>query len=213
MGCASTLALPKGKPDERDHAFPPSRRRRACRHVPGITGLADAPLPTKAERAVHERALTLDTHLDTPASLVLPGWSITQRHSVRDDYTQVDVPRMIAGGLDGGFWAIYTPQGPLDPASTRAARDYAFARAVAIHAMVAAHPRPLPWPTRRPTPRRLPRAGAGWSICPSRTPGRWAMTQPCSRRSMRWACGFPALPISAPTSLPTAAPMRPSGMA
>ena len=102
--------------------------------------LADVPLPTKAERAVHERALTLDTHLDTPASLVLPGWSITQRHSVRDDYTQVDVPRMIAGGLDGGFWAIYTPQGPLDPASTRAARDYAFARAVAIHAMVAAHP-------------------------------------------------------------------------
>ncbi|NKJ41954.1 membrane dipeptidase [Novosphingobium sp. SG720] len=102
--------------------------------------LADAPLPTKAERAVHERALTLDTHLDTPASLVLPGWSITERHSVAADRTQVDVPRMVAGGLDGGFWAIYTPQGPLDPASTRAARDYAFRRAVAIHAMVAAHP-------------------------------------------------------------------------
>lgn len=102
--------------------------------------MADAPVPTKAERALHERLLTLDTHLDTPASLVLPGWSIVQRHSAADDYTQVDVPRMVAGGLDGGFWAIYTPQGPLDPASTRAARDYALRRAVAIHAMVAANP-------------------------------------------------------------------------
>ncbi len=105
-----------------------------------LPALADAPVPTKAERALHERLLTLDTHLDTPASLVLPGWSIMQRHSAADDYTQVDVPRMVAGGLDGGFWAIYTPQGPLDPASTRAARDFALRRAVAIHAMVAANP-------------------------------------------------------------------------
>lgn len=103
--------------------------------------LADAPVPTKAERALHERLLTLDTHLDTPASLVLPGWSIMARHRVAEDRTQVDVPRMVTGGLDGGFWAIYTPQGPLDPASMRAARDYALRRAVAIHAMVAANPR------------------------------------------------------------------------
>lgn len=102
--------------------------------------LAEAPVPTRAEQALHQGLLTLDTHLDTPASLVLPGWSITARHRVADDHTQVDLPRMIDGGLDGGFWAIYTPQGPLDPASTRAARDFALRRAVAIHAMVAAHP-------------------------------------------------------------------------
>ncbi|HIQ19474.1 MAG TPA: membrane dipeptidase [Novosphingobium capsulatum] len=99
------------------------------------------PEPTKAEQALHQHLLTLDTHLDTPASLVLPGWSIMAHHAVRDDGTQVDVPRMEQGGLDGGFWAIYTPQGPLDPVHTRAARDYAFARAVAIHDMVAANPK------------------------------------------------------------------------
>lgn len=90
--------------------------------------------------ALQQRLLTLDTHLDTPASLVLPGWTIMDAHTVAQDYTQVDLPRMKQGGLDGGFWAIYTPQGPLDAESTRKARDFAFLRASAIREMVAAHP-------------------------------------------------------------------------
>ncbi|MBU6394472.1 MAG: dipeptidase [Sphingomonadales bacterium] len=90
--------------------------------------------------ALQQRLLTLDTHLDTPASLAFPGWSIMDAHTVAQDYTQVDLPRMKQGGLDGGFWAIYTPQGPLDAESTRKARDFAFLRASAIREMVAAHP-------------------------------------------------------------------------
>lgn len=90
--------------------------------------------------ALQQRLLTLDTHLDTPASLAFPGWSIMDAHTVAQDYTQVDLPRMKLGGLDGGFWAIYTPQGPLDPEATRKARDFAFLRASAIREMVAAHP-------------------------------------------------------------------------
>jgi membrane dipeptidase len=90
--------------------------------------------------ALQQRLLTLDTHLDTPASLALPGWSIMDAHTVAQDYTQVDLPRMKQGGLDGGFWAIYTPQGPLDGESTRKARDFALMRGVAIREMVAAHP-------------------------------------------------------------------------
>ncbi len=35
-----------------------------------------------------------------------------QRHTA--PLSQVDYPRMVEGGLDGGFWAIYTAQGPLD---------------------------------------------------------------------------------------------------
>lgn len=42
-----------------------------------------APEVTKAVRQIHDRILTLDTHLDTPASLALPGWSITERHVLR----------------------------------------------------------------------------------------------------------------------------------
>ena len=90
--------------------------------------------------ALQQRLLTLDSHLDTPASLALAGWSIMDAHTVQGDYTQVDLPRMKRGGLDGGFWAIYTAQGPLDAESTRKARDFALMRAAAIREMVAAHP-------------------------------------------------------------------------
>lgn len=109
----------------------------AVRSLPGPV----VPRVDPAAAALHARLLTLDSHLDAPASLANPGWSIAQAHDVRVDFTQVDLPRMKAGNLSGGFWAIYTPQGPLDPASTRAARDFAFNRAVQIHAMVAANPR------------------------------------------------------------------------
>ncbi len=91
-------------------------------------------------RAIHERLLTLDTHLDTPSSLRRPGWSILDRHDVKEDFTQVDLPRMVEGGLDGGFWVIYTPQGPRTPAGHAAARDTALQIALRIHKMVAANP-------------------------------------------------------------------------
>ncbi|MCP5410961.1 MAG: membrane dipeptidase [Alphaproteobacteria bacterium] len=90
--------------------------------------------------ALHQRLICLDTHLDTPASLARPGWDIMQRHSMDSDMTQVDVPRMREGGLDGGFWAIYTPQGPLTPQAKMAARNAALLRAAEIREMVAAHP-------------------------------------------------------------------------
>jgi membrane dipeptidase len=48
---------------------------------------------------------------------------------------------MVEGGLDGGFFAIYTPQGPLTPEGMAAARDAALLRAVEIRELVAAHPR------------------------------------------------------------------------
>jgi membrane dipeptidase len=98
------------------------------------------PLPAKAQTVLHQRLLCLDTHLDTPASLARPGWDMMKRHSRDQDLTQVDYPRMLSGGLDGGFFAIYTPQGPLDAAGMLAARDAAFQRAMEIREMVAAHP-------------------------------------------------------------------------
>jgi membrane dipeptidase len=101
---------------------------------------ADGPVVTPAARALHESLLTLDTHLDTPANLGLPGWDILRRQDVMRDGSQIDVPRMIEGGLDGGFWVVYTPQGPRTPQGLRSARDAAFARAVAIREMVAASP-------------------------------------------------------------------------
>src|SRR5690242_19953243 len=88
-------------------------------------------------RALHDRLLCLDTHLDTPMNFARPGWDMMKRHSYEADFSQVDYPRMIEGGLDGGFFAIYTPQGPLTPEGMMAARDYALVRAAAIREMVA----------------------------------------------------------------------------
>lgn len=96
---------------------------------------------SKAAARLHERLITLDSHLDTPASLDQPGWSIDQEHDVHSDFTQVDLPRMKKGGLDGGFWAIYTSQGPLTAQGFRHARDFAVMRGLSIREMVAADPR------------------------------------------------------------------------
>src|SRR5271154_4884573 len=85
--------------------------------------------PALAKPSLHQRLICLDTHLDTPASLARPGWDIMQKHSWTEDFTQVDYPRMVEGGLDGGFFAIYTPQGPLTPEGKMAARDAALLRA------------------------------------------------------------------------------------
>src|SRR5579859_6604306 len=102
----------------------------------GLSLAASLPGKTQPAAALHQRLICLDTHLDTPASLARPGWDIMRRHSRDEDFTQVDYPRMVEGGLDGGFFAIYTPQGPLDPAGMLAARDYALVRAAAIREMV-----------------------------------------------------------------------------
>lgn len=91
--------------------------------------------------AIHQRFLILDTHLDTPAFLdTAHGYDIMARHDVDRDGTQVDYPRMVEGGLDGGFWAIYMGQGPLTPEGFQTVRDTALIRAMSIRSMVAAHP-------------------------------------------------------------------------
>lgn len=96
--------------------------------------------PSAEVMAFQREMITLDTHLDTPESIDRPGWSIMDRHDMREDYTQVDLPRMKDGELDGGFWAIYTPQGPLGEEHYAKVRDFAVLRGLSIRLMVAANP-------------------------------------------------------------------------
>jgi membrane dipeptidase len=93
-----------------------------------------------SDRLLHEQMLTLDTHLDTPALFERPGWNFDEWHEVDWDGSQVDIPRMEAGGLDGGFFVIYTAQGPLTPQGFADARNAALSRAAAIQRVVAANP-------------------------------------------------------------------------
>lgn len=110
-----------------------------------LLGLAIA-LPAHAQtegdvmsraRTIHERAIVLDSHLDTPMLFAQPDWNILDRHGVVEDLSQVDLPRMREGGLDGGFWVIYTTQGARTPEANLIARDAGLLRLVQIREMVA----------------------------------------------------------------------------
>jgi membrane dipeptidase len=102
------------------------------------TAAAAAPAGVSPEAmAIHQSMLVLDTHLDTPANFARPGWDMMARHDVKADGSQVDYPRMVEGGLDGGFFAVYTPAMPRTPEGRIASRDAAILRATQIHEMVA----------------------------------------------------------------------------
>ena len=85
------------------------------------------------DRLAHERIIVIDTHLDIPDRWDAPGWDFAERHRYEWDRSQVDLPRMEEGGLDGGFLVVYTSQGDLTPEGYRQARDAALVRAAAIH--------------------------------------------------------------------------------
>lgn len=91
-------------------------------------------------RALHARILTLDSHLDTPANFGQPGWDILERHDTAKGGSQVDYPRLVEGGLDGGLWVIYTPQRGRTEKDDIEARDHGLKRLSEIREMVTAHP-------------------------------------------------------------------------
>lgn len=112
-----------------------------------------------ADRLRHEQMLVLDTHLDTPEVFEHPGWRFDAWHDRDFDKSQVDLPRMEAGGLDGGFFVIYTGQGPLTPEGYANARDAALLRAVAIQRVVAQNEGKLAFATTADDAARLQREG------------------------------------------------------
>ena len=98
-----------------------------------------APGHAADSRVIHGQILTLDTHLDTPINFGRPGWDVMDEHSVASDSSQVDYPRMVKGGLQGGFFAIFIPQGPRTPEGYAAARAAGLKREAEIRDMVARH--------------------------------------------------------------------------
>ncbi len=96
--------------------------------------LEDAALEAKA-RAIHERVMTLDTHVDIPLDYATHGTD-------PGGFTkgQVDLPKMRAGGLDAAFFIVYTPQGPLTDEGYAKAHEIAATRLAAIHRFTTAYP-------------------------------------------------------------------------
>ncbi|PZQ24154.1 MAG: peptidase M19 [Sphingopyxis macrogoltabida] len=115
--------------------------------------------PPVATAPLHSRMLVLDTHLDTPLHFERQGWHFADRHDPATDLVQLDIPRMRDGDLDGGFFAIYTEQGPLTAAGYAAALAHAQRRSDLIDRMVEQNGAVIGAARTADDARRLTRAG------------------------------------------------------
>ena len=87
----------------------------------------DAELIARA-RGIHERVITLDTHADINTT----NFTATRNYT-QDLDTQVNLPKMEAGGLDVAWFIVYTGQGALDDEGYAAAYANAIDKFDAIH--------------------------------------------------------------------------------
>jgi membrane dipeptidase len=112
--------------------------------APAVAALPVVALPVAAQesdeallaraRALHERVLTLDTHVD-----INPVYFRTDapNYAQRLPRTQVDLAKMEAGGLDAAFLIVYVGQRPdLTPEGFARAREQALEKFAAIHRLV-----------------------------------------------------------------------------
>jgi membrane dipeptidase len=100
-----------------------------------VAGCASAAVEKEHEllqraRAIHERVLTIDTHDDIPFNYATP-----ELNACDSTRLQVDVPKMIAGGLDVAFLIVYVGQGPRTPEGNEKAKRDALTKFNAIHRM------------------------------------------------------------------------------
>lgn len=91
------------------------------------TTLSEAELIEKA-KGIHDRVITLDTHDDIDPSNFTGTTNYTQRLE-----TQVDLPKMIEGGLDVAWFIVYVGQGDLTPEGFDNAYKQADEKFKAIH--------------------------------------------------------------------------------
>lgn len=94
----------------------------------------------QAVDALHNRVLTLDTHADALIMLQKPGFDVGVSHDTQRDGSQIDFPRMKAGGMDAMFFAVYTSQGPRTPEGHAEAKRNALNQFALIEAALKKYP-------------------------------------------------------------------------
>jgi membrane dipeptidase len=97
-----------------------------------IASVAQAQTPAEVvarARAIHERVITLDTHNDISPANFTAERNYTQRLN-----TNVNLPKMVEGGLDASFFIVYVGQDTaLNAEGYKKAYDEAIAKFDAIH--------------------------------------------------------------------------------
>ncbi len=91
--------------------------------------------PFAAADDLHQRLLTLDTHIDIPRSYM----QRIEHDAGKDTPLKVDLPKMRKGGLDTGFLIVYVEQGALDAAGHAKAVAAADVKFRAIDQLIAAN--------------------------------------------------------------------------
>src|SRR5262249_39585255 len=94
------------------------------------TGLAQAEDSTLIAKAklIHSHVLKLDTHNDIEPSNFTTDCNYKMRLT-----TQVNLPKMVEGGMDISFMIVYVGQGPLTPEGFDNAYKQAIAKFDAVH--------------------------------------------------------------------------------
>ena len=70
---------------------------------------------------IRAEIITFDSHIDIPFDFME-----NSKHDPGDNSDmQVDIPKMQKGGMDGGFFVVYVPQGPLNEAGFKNAKELA----------------------------------------------------------------------------------------
>jgi membrane dipeptidase len=87
----------------------------------------DAAVLAKA-KGIHSRVLKLDTHNDIEPANFTPDCNYTMRLT-----TQVNIPKMVEGGMDVSFMIAYVGQGPLTPEGFDDAYRQIVAKFDAVH--------------------------------------------------------------------------------
>jgi len=101
----------------------------ACSQNPDVSKMSEDELLEYA-KTVHEKSLTLDSHVDIPG-----GKYATAELDPGSEETrlQCTLPKMEKGGLDGVFLAVYVGQDSLVPNKYKKAHESAMAKFKAIH--------------------------------------------------------------------------------
>lgn len=94
------------------------------------TATPNTQLLQKAQR-IHLKSLTLDTHDDINVANFTEQLNYTM-----DTDTQVNIPKMEAGGMDVAWFIVYTGQGELSAEGYKKAADNAQSKFDAIHRLV-----------------------------------------------------------------------------
>lgn len=88
---------------------------------------------------VHKKALTIDSHTDTPLRFTRDNFSMADYHNGRETFTRLDLPRMTQGGLDAVFLAAFIGQKNKDSISLKTANAYTHEIIDSIYAQAKRH--------------------------------------------------------------------------